>query len=224
MKFYVYVLFRPWDGSPCYVGKGKGGRWLSNANDGKYNRHLAFIVKKARKLGLEIPRIKARENLSELEAFETEAALIAAIGREKTGPLVNLTAGGDGGFDPSSETRSKMSAAATERANRPEERARISALHKGKTIPPETRAAMSATHIKIGVTPKQLEALHAARKNRGPATVETRAKMSATVRKRNLGAEYSSNHKAAIRAGVSAFWQARREAGLPLKHSRRKNQ
>jgi hypothetical protein len=31
--FYVYVYFRPWDGSPCYVGKGKGKRWRERTLD-----------------------------------------------------------------------------------------------------------------------------------------------------------------------------------------------
>lgn len=98
-NFYVYVYFRPWNGQPCYVGKGKGSRWLYHAKRGvsHYNANLARVMTKAARLGLEVPIIKVRENLSEADAFETEAALIAAIGRKPDGgPLVNLTDGGEG--------------------------------------------------------------------------------------------------------------------------------
>ncbi len=46
----------------------------------------------------EIPKVKIRENVSELEALATEVALIKAIGRIdlRTGPLTNMTDGGDG--------------------------------------------------------------------------------------------------------------------------------
>ena len=92
--FYVYILFRPWDGSPFYVGKGKGARWLKfNRPD---NRHFRAILKKARRLGLEVPSVKIRDGLAEDEALSLEMIFIAAIGRGKKGPLVNLTDGGDG--------------------------------------------------------------------------------------------------------------------------------
>lgn len=94
--FYVYVLFRPWDGSPFYVGKGKGRRWLDHKH-GRRNRHLVNIFNKATSLNLDIPKVKVRQNLTETEAFEIEKALIAAIGRKKNGgPLVNGTDGGEG--------------------------------------------------------------------------------------------------------------------------------
>lgn len=131
-NFYVYILFRPWDGSPCYAGKGKGDRWLRHEKDGEKhcNLHLSNILKKAARLGMEIPKIKVRDGLTESEALKTEIAFIAAIGRKKNGgPLVNLTDGGDGvsGYVPSER-----------------ERILTSLRHTGKTVGPDTRAKLSA--------------------------------------------------------------------------------
>lgn len=157
--YYVYVLFRPWDGSPCYVGKGKGARWLAHEERGgnpRRNKHLANIIKKAKRLGLEIPKIKVRQYLTETEAFETEIALIAAIGRGK-GLLVNITIGGDGAstrFGPQSpESRAKKSAAMKTKwadpefrtrqlakANDAERRAKQSISMKARWADPEFRS------------------------------------------------------------------------------------
>jgi len=91
--FYVYVAFRPWDGSPCYVGKGKGNRWRRHFRTSP-NQNLANIIKKA---GGTIPTVIIRSHLLEEEAFEIERAFIKAICRKAHGgPLVNLTDGGDG--------------------------------------------------------------------------------------------------------------------------------
>lgn len=112
-EFYVYVLFRPWDGSPFYVGKGKAERWLDHERKSTKhtNKHLAFVVEKARRLGLEIPKIKVRDSLAEKDAFEIERALISAMGRRPIGPLVNYTEGGEGtsGWSRGPEWKAKMS-------------------------------------------------------------------------------------------------------------------
>lgn len=90
--FYVYIIFRS-DGHPCYVGKGRGRRWLKHEWRST-NPHLANIIRLA---GGTLPKVKVRENLTEVEAFETEVALITAIGREDNGgPLVNMSDGGEG--------------------------------------------------------------------------------------------------------------------------------
>ena len=128
--FYVYVHFRPWNGTPCYVGKGKGRRWLVHESYGAdhYNEHLARIFAKA---GGRLPKIKVRENLTETEALATEVALIAAIGRGKNGPLVNMTDGGEGvtGF--------------VGRVKSPEECAAISRGKMGHAVDAATREKIS---------------------------------------------------------------------------------
>jgi hypothetical protein len=151
-EFYVYVLFRPWNGLPFYVGKGKGRRWLEHERPNRKhpNRHLVNIIKKAKLLGLEIPRIKLRDGLSESDAFAIEVAFIAAIGRGKNGPLVNATDGGEGaaGFTRSATTRAKQSIAMMGNKNslgaKRSEETRMKLRSKQNS--PETRAKMSAAH------------------------------------------------------------------------------
>ena len=107
-RFYVYVKFRPWDGSPCYVGKGQGNRaWQHEKR--RQNLHLSNIIRKAEG---EIPTIILKDDLLEQEAYDLEAVFIKAIGREDNGGrLVNLTDGGDG-IIKTPQIRAKISAAA----------------------------------------------------------------------------------------------------------------
>lgn len=95
--FYVYVLF-DWLGVPRYVGKGKGGRMYIHERESDPRNWMKneFIELTVQMLD-EVPKLKVREKLLENEAFETEIALIAAIGRFPAGPLVNMTDGGEGG-------------------------------------------------------------------------------------------------------------------------------
>ena len=97
--YYCYVYKRE-DGTPYYIGKGKGSR--------------AFIT--SRKI-VSPPRDRtniffACEGVSETEAFEMEVALISLLGRKDlgTGILRNQTDGGDGisGYAHTEEARRKM--------------------------------------------------------------------------------------------------------------------
>ena len=91
-KFYVYVIFRM-NGAPCYVGKGSGRRTEYTCARTP-NLHLKRIYQAANG---KLPIVRVREGITEREAFDTERALIAAIGRKAHGgPLVNLTDGGEG--------------------------------------------------------------------------------------------------------------------------------
>ena len=133
--FYVYVMFRPWDGSPFYVGKGKGNRWLQHEWRTKrhYNRRMAQIIERAKNSGLEIPKVKVRQHLTELEAFAIETAFIRAIGRGRNGPLVNFTDGGEG---------------ATGRPISDKFRAAISQLHTGRKLTDEHKAKLRSAALK----------------------------------------------------------------------------
>lgn len=110
--FYVYVLLRPSDMSPCYIGKGKNRRFSDHARLGSrhYNKHLAHIIKNA---GGKVPHKIVFETNDEAAAFAREIELIAQYGRADLGKgtLCNMTDGGDGatGKIVSPQTRIKKS-------------------------------------------------------------------------------------------------------------------
>ena len=96
-RFYVYMLLRPWNGVPCYVGKGQSLRVFYHAAMGAqhYNKHLASIFKKA---GGHLPFVILFSSDDEDESLAWETRFIVAIGRAdlKQGPLCNKTNGGEG--------------------------------------------------------------------------------------------------------------------------------
>jgi len=121
-NYYVYIYLDPrkhgkytygsyeFDYEPFYVGKGKGMRYKRI----KYRKNPYFEhkINKIKELGLE-PIIVRFENLNENKSFKVEKQLIHIVGRYNTtsGPLVNMTDGGEGssGKLMSQETRNKMS-------------------------------------------------------------------------------------------------------------------
>ena len=99
--YYVYVLF-DWLGVPRYIGKGKEGTERENNHEKKSDSQNWLkneFIEQTWIMLEEIPKVIIRKGLTELEAFTTEIALIKAIGRIdlNTGPLTNMTNGGDGG-------------------------------------------------------------------------------------------------------------------------------
>ena len=99
-EYYVYMYLRE-DGTPYYVGKGKGNR--------AYKKHRSGMrVKVPPKDRI----ILALKNLTEQQAFDNEREFIKWYGRKdnNTGILRNLTNGGEGpsGFILSEETKRKI--------------------------------------------------------------------------------------------------------------------
>jgi hypothetical protein len=116
--YYVYTYVRE-DGTPYYIGKGKGDRAFEKHRNGK----------------LSVPEDKSRiiflvEQLSEQDAFDIECLFIKLYGRKNnnTGILRNMTDGGEGtsGYILTEKDRQK-----------------ISNTHKGKIVSEETRQKIS---------------------------------------------------------------------------------
>lgn len=174
--FYVYALFRPWDGSPFYIGKGRGRRWLHHERRSyRPNRMIDAIVRKAARLGLDIPKVKIRSGLTEPEAFEIEIALIAAIGRkDRGGPLVNMTNGGEGPTGPKTEAH----------------RRNISIALKGHAPHLPSLEKIRLSNIGRPLTAEHREKLRQAKVGRA-LTPEHRAKIAASMKARFTTADTS---------------------------------
>ena len=142
-RYYVYAYLRS-DGTPYYIGKGCKRR--------AYEKHGT----------IPLPKDKSRivfleTKLSNVGACALERRYLLWYGRKDlgTGILRNMTDGGDGCWNPSLETRAKLSAVNKGKKLSPDHRAKVSAAKKGennsfygKKHSPETRAKMSAAHKK----------------------------------------------------------------------------
>ncbi len=125
-SFYVYVLCDPRQSGehvygeiklPCqpfYVGKGKGRRaWRHHCYIGKHqNPHRDRIIQKLLAFESNPVVVIVQDALSEESAFSLEKETIRLIGRFNlgTGPLANLTEGGDGpsGYTWNEDQRRKI--------------------------------------------------------------------------------------------------------------------
>ena len=149
-KFYIYAAFRPWNGTPCYIGKGgRNDRMSTHQMRGVRhpNRLFANIFKKAQRMGQNVIFVKLRMGLSEAEALAAEMALIAAVGRKPHGPLVNRTDGGEGssGLFHTPKSRSMMRAAQEKANNNLEILIKKSEAAKRRWKNPAYREAISAS-------------------------------------------------------------------------------
>ena len=124
--FYTYAFLRE-DGTPYYIGKGKGDRAYSK-----------------RRKGVKRPRDEKRililkKGLTEQEAFRHEKYMISVFGRKdlETGILLNRSDGGDGnsGYRHTEETKARISKTSTGRKLKLRtkiHRERLSAALRGK--------------------------------------------------------------------------------------------
>jgi hypothetical protein len=122
MNYKVYALLEPrvkYLGVPRYIGQGADDRyqwWQGNKVDDVYGVRNWLLKLKA--LGLEPIVLILVDGVTRAQALAWEIGLIAMIGRrsDETGPLLNLSTGGEfggRGCKQSAETRRKRSEALT---------------------------------------------------------------------------------------------------------------
>jgi hypothetical protein len=201
-KHYVYALFRPDTCEIFYIGMGKGLRFADHVRKRKRGRSYKdnVICKLIDDLGYpDIPVVIVRDGMTRKNACDLEMALILSIGRHPHGPLLNVTAGGDGGLDPCPEVRAKIGVAHKGKVCSAETRAKMSSALKGRTLSGETRAKIGAAQKgrTLGRThsDESRAKIGAALKGR-TLSGETRAKMSAA----HKGRTFSEEHRAKIGA------------------------
>lgn len=99
MKYYIYALIDGYDF--FYIGKGTKDRMYAHYKKAKNTTIKSPVLDKIRKMIKEDKKITYKKMLTtddETQAFEYEIKMINEIGRRdlKTGPLLNLTSGGEG--------------------------------------------------------------------------------------------------------------------------------
>ena len=186
--FYTYAFLRE-DGTPYYIGKGKGDRAFRSRRG-----RVAPPLDKSRIIIL-------KKNLSEDEAFRHECYMIAVFGRKDlgTGILWNFTDGGQGGAGKrmSEGAKEKISAAMTGKVFTDSHRQNISKAKKEK-MTQETKEKIRQSHI--GLKP----------------TDETREKLrNSKLGDKNPNSRgLSEAHKQRIAEGQRRRWERVREAAL----------
>ncbi|RQR87728.1 MULTISPECIES: NUMOD3 domain-containing DNA-binding protein [unclassified Burkholderia] len=229
---YVYVLMRE-NGEPFYIGKGRNDRWTEHERWVKGGRsYKDNIIVKMQRAGLEIPKLKIAEGLTDAQALWLEVLIIESLKRRhEGGPLVNLTRGGDGLCDPTPEVRAKIAEATrrtlTGRKRPPEVVEKVRQAHLGKKRGPhadEHKASISAGMAAAWADPEKRAILSNAGMRGRKHSEETKAKM----RERALGRVISESQRAAVSAAQKGrkaspetrtkmaeaqrrAWQARRE-------------
>lgn len=130
-QFYVYAYLRA-DGTPYYIGKGKGRRRFDprgKAARPPVNKGLIVLL---------------REGMTEAQAFWWESLYIRHWGRKDQGGILRNKS--DGGEGSTGAVRSKAF------------KEGVSRLHKGKAVSDETRAKLRAARLAQGDPPISAEA------------------------------------------------------------------
>ncbi len=108
---YIYILHRP-NGDPFYVGKGQKTRVFDHeteANGTSAKTHKLNIIRSVIRRGEKLRyTIHAAFDCHD-DALSEEISLIKSIGRydQGDGPLTNQTDGGEGGLNPSEDSKER---------------------------------------------------------------------------------------------------------------------
>jgi desulfoferrodoxin (superoxide reductase-like protein) len=181
-NFYTYVYLDPrrpghycykdvcFLFEPIYVGKGKGRRYLFHLDSLNGKRNQLFKSKLSKVLSEVVKEhfiryiILVKDKVSEQQALDFEMFLIREIGRynTQTGPLVNLTDGGEGvsgghwkvpGKRLTEEHKKKIAAGGLGKKHSEETKNKIAVSHKGEKHPmfgkkysEQVRRTMSKAH------------------------------------------------------------------------------
>jgi hypothetical protein len=196
--FYVYFYLRP-DGTPYYVGKGKGGR--------AFQKHE----------GIKIPKDKERiifvgVNMSEQDAFALEMDQIAFYGRKDlgTGILRNRTDGGEGctGHKHREETKQRLREASSGERNPMYGRKGLESPVYGKPKSEATKKKLRDSLIGKPKTEEHKRKLSGSRKGKKPAWFTSEGtvpleivKKRVETRKKN-GKKMSEEQKSKLRKPV----------------------
>ena len=161
LEFYVYIYLDPrkpgeytygdykFDYEPFYVGKGKNNRW-------KPSEHLypknGYLNNKIKKIGANNTIVCClNQRFTEEIGFHYECKLISLIGRQdlNTGPLINLTDGGEGITNCSESSKEKLRRYRLGKKHTEEEKKKISKASRGENNGFYHKEHTQATKLKI---------------------------------------------------------------------------
>ena len=192
---FAYLHCKP-DGIPFYVGKGalRRAKYL-----GERNPHHQATVKK---YGSKNILIGVMECSNPDIAYELERGLIKCLRRMGV-VLTNFTDGGDGGRNPVSETRKRLSDAAKKRGVSEACHKARSEAKKGKPLSLEQRALLSEKMRGKVFTEEHRKNISASAKKRG-VSIEVLQKAWDATRGRVMTPEERARRGAAIKAALRA--------------------
>ena len=228
-EYYVYTLSLP-DGTPFYVGKGKGKRINDHGTTRGRLKEVNAVLARLKASGETCLRAIVRGGLTENEAFEAERDLIAQIGRAPNGPLVNCNDGGWGGRNPSASTRERIRRArvAQEPPSREhmvemnrrrgpwtdEQKDRVRQAHLGRVVSAETRKKISEARKSSSYRPGS-DVMRRVASMRGEMTEATREKLREAGRRQVISEERRKRHGDKLRGRPqSPESNAKRSAAL----------
>jgi hypothetical protein len=140
LNHYVYCHYRLDTNTVFYIGKGQNRRAYSKQ---KRNAYWSNIVKKAGGFRVEI----LADKLLNTEALKYERVLITALKKKHHELLCNLTDGGEGGLNPSFETRQKQRNAKLGKKLSEEHKRKIGEAGKERIFTAEARAKISQAQL-----------------------------------------------------------------------------